>query len=572
MRSRYYALTLCLLCCLLSCSRNRETESRLDSAESLMTEHPDKALSVLKTIDASRLHSESTQARYALLYTQALDKNYVDVASDSLICSAVTYYDRNGSKQERALAHYYYGCVCANMHEDSKAIESFVLAENYAGQVADAYLQGLINSRIGILYSNTQSYTEAMLRFQQAEIFFREAQSMRNTAMSLESQSYIEYLLGNYDSAKDKKSAAREIYTEIGDKDAAHNIDLQLIPIRIEGGEDSDAVKKSLRKICTDYYEEPLSPHTAGIWLDLYMRSAQLDSARLCGRIILENCPLYTEHQIAGCYALLVEIEKSAGNFEKALEYGYRYTHLSDSLNTVSNQAQIEKIEHRYNNELLRESLANFRLRQRLQRIIFTLVFISVIIAGCIVGVIVVRWRKNTNDKIRKTEAELDNLKSVYNDLTNQYADMKQHLDIRNERELKVGKAIEERLSGLHHLIENVSTTKPAAFIKEFKKYTSVNTNSKYALFDLQYIVNQKYCGIIDYLKAQYPELNKHDLDLCALMCFGFSHAGICYLYDYSDLGSFYNKRSRLRRKLHLPQDYKIEDFIQISISELRKS
>ena len=571
MRSRCYALTLCLLCSLLSCSRNRETESRLDSAESLMAEHPDKALSLLETIDALRLHSEPIQARYALLYTQALDKNYVDVASDSLICSAVTYYDKNGSKQERALAHYYYGCICANMHEDSKAIESFVLAENYAGQVADAYLLGLINSRTGILYSNAHNYTEAMLRFQRAENAFREAHCMRNVAMSLESQGYIEYLQCNYESAKAKKNAAKEIYAEIGDNDAAHNIDLQLIPIRIEGGESMDAVKKSLRKICQDYYGEPLSPHVAGIWLDLYKRSAQLDSARLCGRIILENHPLYTEHQIAGCYALLVEIEKSAGNFEKALEYGYRYMDLSDSLNTVSSQAQLEEVEQRYNNELLRESLANFGLKHRLQQTTFTLLFIGILALAIVTGILIVRWRKNTNEKMRKTRAELDTLQSVYHDLTNQYINMKQHLDICNERELKVGKAIEERLSGLHHLIENVSTTKPAAFIKEFKKYTSVNTNSKYALFDLQYIVNQKYCGIIDYLKAQYPELNKHDLDLCALMCFGFSHAGICYLYDYSDLGSFYNKRSRLRRKLHLPQDYKIEDFIQIRISELRK-
>lgn len=30
-----------LFCCLFSCSRNRETENRLNSAEELMSEHPD---------------------------------------------------------------------------------------------------------------------------------------------------------------------------------------------------------------------------------------------------------------------------------------------------------------------------------------------------------------------------------------------------------------------------------------------------------------------------------------------------------------------------------------------------
>lgn len=569
---RYFLLLICSMLCLQSCFQRSELSNILNSAEVLMNEYPEQALSVLETINASHLRSEAIRAKYALLYTQALDKNCVDVASDSLINFAVTYYNQKGSERERAFAHYYYGCVCANMHEDDKAIESFVNAENYAVRIADDYLHGLINSRMGILYSSNQNYTEALLRFMRAEKAFREAQCLRNTAISLESQGHIEYLQGNYESAKVKKSAAKMIYAEIGDNDAVHNIELQLIPIRIENGESLDAVRKSLRKICQDYYGEPLSPYAAGIWLDLYKRSALLDSARLCGRIILENRPLYTEHQIAGCYALLVEIEKSAGNFEKALEYGYRYTHLSDSLNTVSRQTQLEEIEQRYENELLRESLANFRLKHRLQQTTFTLVFIGVIILAIITGILIVRWRRTTNEKMQTIQAELDTLQSVYHELTDQHADMKRNLDICNEREMKVSKAIEERLSGLQHLVENASTAKPAAFIKEFKKYIAVNTNSKYALFDLQYTVNQKYFGIIDHLMSLYPELTKHDLDLCALMCFGFSHTGICYLYDYSDIGSFYNKRSRLRRKLHLPQDYKIEEFIQIKIAELRKS
>ena len=68
-------------------------------------------------------------------------------------------------------------------------------------------------------------------------------------------------------------------------------------------------------------------------------------------------------------------------------------------------------------------------------------------------------------------------------------------------------------------------------------------------------MVNRKYYGVVDYLKAHYPELRKQNLDLCCLLCFGFSQHGICYLYNYEDIGSFYNKRSRLRKKLGLPPE-----------------
>ena len=230
----------------------------------------------------------------------------------------------------------------------------------------------------------------------------------------------------------------------------------------------------------------------------------------------------------------------------------------------------MEELEHRYTNKILKASLVNLELQNRLQRLIFGLVIAGIVVAMIVMAALIVRWRKTSRKRMEDARAELNNLQLVYESMSEQYADMKHNLDVCNERELKVGKAIEERLAGLHRLVERVSETKPATFVKEFKKYMAVSTTSKYALFDLQYVVNQKYFGIIDHLKSQYPDLNKHDLDLCALMCFGFSHAGICYLYDYSDIGSFYNKRSRLRRKLRLPQDYKIEEFIRMEIARLR--
>ena len=52
-----------------------------------------EAFRVLEGIDKSELTSKELEAKYALLLSQALDKNYIDLQSDSIIAPAVRYYD-----------------------------------------------------------------------------------------------------------------------------------------------------------------------------------------------------------------------------------------------------------------------------------------------------------------------------------------------------------------------------------------------------------------------------------------------------------------------------------------------
>ena len=68
--------------------KNKEADRILDSADALMTEHPDSALSLIEKIDTVGLDEEHF-ARYALLLTKAQDKNYIDPADDRLILKAV---------------------------------------------------------------------------------------------------------------------------------------------------------------------------------------------------------------------------------------------------------------------------------------------------------------------------------------------------------------------------------------------------------------------------------------------------------------------------------------------------
>ena len=57
---------------------NGESIRHLDLAESCMNSYPELALRTIDSIDTRFLLSRSRKARYALLKTMALDKNFID--------------------------------------------------------------------------------------------------------------------------------------------------------------------------------------------------------------------------------------------------------------------------------------------------------------------------------------------------------------------------------------------------------------------------------------------------------------------------------------------------------------
>lgn len=89
---KHYIFIFILTLCIVSCGQHSKYRETLVKVEALMVEHPNSALVVLQDIDTAMLQSAEDKALYALLYTQAEDKNYIDNADDSKIRFAVDYY------------------------------------------------------------------------------------------------------------------------------------------------------------------------------------------------------------------------------------------------------------------------------------------------------------------------------------------------------------------------------------------------------------------------------------------------------------------------------------------------
>ena len=217
MKQNTLLLILIACLCLLpsSCRQSTETASVLAEAETLMNEKPDSALTLLKSIPAPEKLTGQAQARYALLYSQALDKNYIDTANDSLIQIAVNYYKDRSDVKAKFYAYYYLGRVYVNGNQYDKATLAFINAEQEVEGLGDDYAAGLLYRQMADIYRRYYDFTKALECYQRATGYYEQAGKHQHKLWGLLSQSAVYDAMGekqkSYDILCNVKNEAKEI-------------------------------------------------------------------------------------------------------------------------------------------------------------------------------------------------------------------------------------------------------------------------------------------------------------------------------------------------------------------------
>ena len=170
-----YTITVLLLLCITACQKQSFMADKLLQAEALMNEHPDSALNLLKGIAQTELQTPAHHARYALLYSQALDKNYIDLTSDSLINIAVDYYKDRDDVRAKFLSYYYQGRIYTNANNLTQATLAYLEAEQLVDELGDGYAAGLLYKQIGLIYNSYYDFPKGLQAHQQAIEHFTKA-------------------------------------------------------------------------------------------------------------------------------------------------------------------------------------------------------------------------------------------------------------------------------------------------------------------------------------------------------------------------------------------------------------
>ena len=172
---KYHLLIpIILLACYIASCSNHKQQDLFNRIESVMEAHPDSALSILNGIDKSSLNSRKDKARYALLMSMALDKNYIDTTSFDVLQPAIDYYLKNGNADERLRTYYYQGCIFLNKGDRDNAFSSFAKSLDHISGSKDSLCiaRALVaQARIYIDFYALDSYTTNYLKA--ADIYHR---------------------------------------------------------------------------------------------------------------------------------------------------------------------------------------------------------------------------------------------------------------------------------------------------------------------------------------------------------------------------------------------------------------
>lgn len=137
-----------------SCEKHTEAWKQMDIAENLLDTRPDSSLTILNKVDLDQVESKEEYARYALLKSMALDKNYIDTTTLDILRPAVEYYSHHGSADDKLRTLYYQGRIYQNRSDFDGAMQSFLKAGDLKDNIKDTITyanllvaQGILNYR-----------------------------------------------------------------------------------------------------------------------------------------------------------------------------------------------------------------------------------------------------------------------------------------------------------------------------------------------------------------------------------------------------------------------------------------
>lgn len=542
-----------------------------------MIDNPDSAELILNSIPRNQLNSRALKARFALLYSQALDKCYIDTDNDSLIRVAVDYYSRRGSDHEKAKAYYYESVVYRNAKDIDSQVKSLVKAHEFAHKTTDAYLEGLIHNKLGQLYHSQKQFDKALISHQRAVEEFEKADRPRNQMYALNALGNTLQLMGKTDEAIAARTKARDLAKALNDTVFVIGCDINILNTSQDWTKENiNSVKNSILNNAHLFSKGELYRHLS----NLYEKEGDADSTKYYLTKYIENDKFRTDAYCGGVAQLSFLLE-SEGNFKDALKYVRMYSKAKNSIHEVEKKNIIEDLERKYKTQQLREAYEAFRQRQLLLNVIGVLT--TIILVFIIIYIVYVYKRRMANQQ-QNYESYIVQYDTKHRQLQSQYDALAKNVGAyrteNGEFGIKLIEALQSRLTSLKTLSEFAylhGENAPKRFYKKFQEHIliSKNRNDEFTAEILE-VANILNNGLITYLEQNFPDITKHELSYCGLVALGFTPDSIRVLYNHTHLQSLYTIRFRIKSKLgldhHSHSSCNLEDFVLDLCNKLKNN
>lgn len=531
---------------------------------------PDSALNLLKGIhDPEKLRGES-QATYALLMTQAMDKNYMKFSSDSLIALALNYYTiTQTSPIMYAKALFYHGRVMLELDKEEEALKSFLAAKDVYERTKDHKMLALILEEIGMINRRQELFDDALSNFREAlDTHIRLKDSLGIISVS-QNIARVYLFKSQWDSCSYYYNNALEIAVKKNLSEISILHELGILYRSMQELSEAERYFLAAYEKETDEEKKYMECLSLGY---LYMQMGQTENARKYLKMSAKSSKAYTQISAFDC---LYFLEKDIDNFEEAIVYHELADSITNAMEELNSRELIASLQKKYENEKLQNDNLHMKVRYTNFMLWGMIAFLIVVACMCYY------YYKNRNNKkkiaeiesqIRENEEEIERYQQEIEDIQiSKDQVLKENLMLEENR-TKVGelngkiilltmqnKTLSEHLKELGGEL-NVGTSS-SSFIHAFRlllaikegtlrgKLSNEERQKLFSLFDLM------YWNYVTRLLERAPTLTKHDLEICCFLKFGLTHEELsCIFHTTSD--SVTRAKGRLKGRLGVsPQD-----------------
>ena len=536
MNRHIYRLVAAVLAAMtiVSCddARKSETYRVLEDVDSYIEARPDSALAVLECIDKSELTSKELEAKYALLLSQALDKNYIDLQSDSIIDPAVRYYENHGTPDERLKMYYYSGRIKQNSGDYEGAMERFVKGESYGDECTDKALLGRLYAAKQYVYQETINYPSAIPNAQLAADAFLEAEDVHKYLLQINDLAILYQLTHDEAQHAECMNIIKENWDILTDKHKSHYYTILLNPY--SNAENPD-------ELISEYLSE-VKDSSLIIWSGLsnvYLRLNQPESVLQ----VLEYSLKYNQDEKDAAYYFgQASAYELLGESDEALAAYKKYVEITDANDLEILKADTKFIEERHKKEI--ELLDAEHSKERIM-------FISIIAILCAV-IIIYLIRKQlqirTAEK-KQLEIEKKRYEQLYADaIAERDALTKMIEDSSVKDETKA--VIRERLEVLNKVIISHITDTSSANKKAFQELEALISDRDSFIESTRLTIEGNNPGFISALRE--AGLTDEEINICCLYVIGLKGKDI---KTYTNQSRLYIQSAEIRHKLGLTEN-----------------
>ena len=516
----------------LLCACTSQVAKKLDQIETYIRQHPDSALAQLRSIDTNNLDSKALKAHYSLLYSTALDKNYIDTTDVSVIQPAVDYYD-DGDIEHYIQTYYYLGRIQQNAGNNTAAMLSYTTALDNSTKSEDYLLKGMLHSIIAILYSSGYNSEQALYHGEKAYSCFLKTTDSR--AQWIQLGALADYYGRNRNITEADSLYKRYMSMAVLDTNVYAKSLFQYA--RMLASRKPTSPEKSIEIFNLAKTKYNGKPKIEDYFFYAYALE-QINKTSEANYILNK----FQSFNSASSNYYRYRILRRRGNLSEALPYLEASVTRQDSIIISNLHQSLEFVQKAYFSQ--KAQFESERREVTKTRLWLILTLITMLI--CVILATWYRTRQNLLDKLER----INSLKE----------DAEKQLLLLNDSEDKdniIRKDYLSKYKNHYQLLNNLCAAylSPARIDPKEKIFREVETILKDIADDKEHpsraeiIVNKEQDNLLLRLREDFPSFSENDFKLIALSIMGFEAKTISLLMNYT-VKTVYGKRDRIKRRI----------------------